>query len=219
MTEEPDRGEADPRVTATLDAYARGELTEHAALAVLARTRLLVPVVAIPGEPSTKAEPSTDTGDKHTEMALPKLIGNDGRQAIIAFTGLRTLAAWQRDARPVPAATQKVCQAAVAEDCAVVIDVAGPVQVELAGARLAALAEGNDAPPAHADPDVHAAVTAAVEASPGVAGFSLAPGERSDLVVTLRPDGTADASQVAADITARLSGRLKTIEIYASYPA
>lgn len=207
MTEEPDRGEADPRVTAALAAYAGGELTEHAALAVLAGARLLVPVVAVPGD------------DKHTEMALPKLVGNDGRHAIIAFTSIQTLAAWQSNARPVPAPARKVCEAAVAEGCAVVIDVAGPVPFELAGARLAALAEGSEAPPAHQDPDVRAAVAAAVEESPEVTGFTLAPGERSDLVVTLRPDGKADASRAAAGISARLSGRLKMIEIYASYPA
>jgi hypothetical protein len=213
VTEEPDRGAADPRVAAALASYHGGELTEHDALAVLAGSRLLVPVVAM------LAEAGPDGAEKETDMALPTLIGNDGRRAVIAFTGVQAMAKWRPDARPVPVPARKVCEAAIAEADAVVVDLAGPVQVEISGARLAALAAGRDTPPAHEDPDVRAAVAAAVAGVPGIAGFTLGPGDGADLVVTLeqRGTGTEDATRAAGHITGRLWPRLRKIEIRAAY--
>ena len=84
-----DTGDADPAVTAILAAYQAGEATEHAALSAVAATRLLVPIVAV------LAEANDDGTEKETEMALPTLIGNDGRAAVIAFTGADTLGKWR----------------------------------------------------------------------------------------------------------------------------
>jgi SseB protein N-terminal domain len=170
-----DRGEADPRVTAALAAYQAGQGSEQAALGALAAARLLVPVIAVLG--SEQQEPvNAKQGDKDSEMVLPTLIGRDGRSAVLAFTGLDALARWRPDARPVPAEADRVWRAAVADGCAVVIDVAGPVPLAVEGARLTALAAGQPVPPPHEDPDVRAEVRAAVAAEPAIAGFSLAPG-------------------------------------------
>src|ERR1700743_3122559 len=117
-----DDGRPDPGVTAALAAWASSAATEQATLAALSSARLLVPVVAM------LAEADAVTGaEKETEMALPTLIGSDGRAAIIAFTGTEALARWRPDARPVPTPAARVWHAAVAEGQAVVIDVAGPV--------------------------------------------------------------------------------------------
>ncbi len=124
-----DDGSADPAAAAALAAYAAGNGGEHAALAALAAARLLVPVVAMPGE-------------KASEMALPLVIGNDGRPALLAFTCLDSLRRWRPGARPVPVPAASVWQAGAQEAGAVVIDIAGPVPFAVDGARLAALAEG-----------------------------------------------------------------------------
>jgi hypothetical protein len=105
----------------------------------------------------------------------------------------------------------------VADGCAVVIDVAGPVPLAVEGHRLAALAAGQPVPPLHEDPDVHAAVAAAVAGEPDIAGFSLAAGrsDRTDLAVTLRlavrrtDDWAPAANRAAASIAARLAARLR----------
>jgi SseB protein N-terminal domain len=177
-----DRGAADPRVTEALAAYQCGQGSEQSALGALAAARLLVPVIAVLADGAVPGQ-----GDKNSEMVLPKLIGRDGRLAVLAFTGLDALARWRPDARPVPAEADRVWRAAVAEDCAVVIDVAGPVPLAVEGARLAALAAGQPAPPPYEDPDVRAEVQAAIAAEPAIAGFSLAPGRagHTDLAVTL----------------------------------
>ena len=209
-----DRGAADPRVTAALAAYQAGQGSEQAALTALAATRLLVPVLAV------LTNGTATQGDKDSEMMLPKLIGRDGRPAVIAFTSLDALAQWRSEARPVPAEADRVWRAAVADGCAVVIDVAGPVPLAVEGARLAALAAGRPVPPPHEDPDVHAEVRAATAAEPAIAGFSLAPAREvgTDLAVTLRlaspgprrarENGPA-VNRAAAGIATRLAARLR----------
>ena len=209
-----DRGAADPRVTAALAAYQAGQGSEQAALTALAATRLLVPVLAV------LTNGTATQGDKDSEMMLPKLIGRDGRPAVIAFTSLDALARWRSEARPVPTEADRVWRAAVADGCAVVIDVAGPVPLAVEGARLAALAAGQPVPPPHEDPDVHAEVRAATAAEPAIAGFSLAPAREvgTDLAVTLRlaspgprrarENGPA-VNRAAAGIATRLAARLR----------
>ncbi len=204
-----DRGAADPRVAEALAAYLAGQGSEHAALTALAAARLLVPVVATVPDGSPPAG-----GDKNSEMALPTLIGRDGRRALLAFTGLDALARWRRDARPVPAEADRVWRAAAAEGCAVVIDVAGPVPLAIEGARLAALAAGQPVPSPHEDPDIRAGVEAALAGEPCVTGFTLAPGrqESTDLTVTLRlaaGDPEPVLHRAANSIAARLAGRLR----------
>lgn len=204
-----DRGAADPEVAAALAAYQDGRGSEQAALSALAASRLLVPVVATLVGGSGPAG-----GEKDSEMALPKLIGRDGRPALLAFTGLDALARWRPDARPVPAEADRVWSAAVAEGCAVVIDVAGPVPLAVEGARLTALAAGRPVPPPHEDPDIHAEVEAVVAGEPGITGFTLAPGHQdgTDLAVTLRlaaGDHGAVLTRAANHIAARLAGRLR----------
>jgi SseB protein N-terminal domain len=214
-----DRGEADPRVTAALAAYHVGRGSEQAALGALAAARLLVPVIAEQSskDQSDKDQSGNDRGDKDSEMVLPTLIGRDGRPAVLAFTGLDALARWRPDARPVPAEADRVWRAAVADGCAVVIDVAGPVPLAVEGARLAALAAGQPVPPPHEDLDVRAEVQAAVAAEPAIAGFSLAPGHpgAADLAITLHlaPRKDADRGPVvnraATGIATRLGARLR----------
>ena len=160
-----DTGEADPALTAVLAAYAAGEAPEHAVLTTVAASRLLVPVVAV------LAEANDDGTEKETEMALPTLIGNDGRKAVIAFTGSATVSRWRADARPVPVPAAQPWPAVATERAdAVVIDVAGPVPLLIEGARLAALAGGQPPPAPHEDPDVRAQVAAVTS------GFTIEPG-------------------------------------------
>ncbi len=225
-----DRGAADPRVAAALGAYQAAEGSEQAALTALAAARLLVPVVAV------LADGSAAEGDKNSEMMLPTLIGKDGRPAVLAFTSLDALARWRRSARPVPAEAGRVWRAAVADRCAVVIDVAGPVPLAVEGARLdrcavvidvagpvplavegarlEALAAGLPVPPAHEDQDVRAEVEAAVAAEPAIAGFSLAPGreaavgtEATDLSVRLDVSG-GDWPPAVRRAAGRIAARL-----------
>ena len=186
-------------MTAILAAYAAGQAAEAEVLAAVAATRLLVPVVAV------LAEANSDGTEKETEMALPTLVGNDGRKAVIAFTGVETINRWRADARPVPVPAPRLWPAVAAEEAdAVVVDVAGPVPLVIEGARLRALAAGEPPPAAHDDPDIRAQVAAVT------AGFTLEPGDAdADLTVVLSAAGPADARIAAEAIAARLAPRLR----------
>jgi hypothetical protein len=208
-----DTGGADPAVTAALAAYAAGEATEHAVLTAVAASRLLVPVVAVPAEASADAAVplaldsahSGSRSEQETEMALPTLIGNDGRKAVIAFTGTDTVRRWRADARPVAVPAARLWPAVAAEQAdAVVIDVAGPVPLVVEGARLRALASGAPPPLPHEDPDIRAQVAAVTD------DFTLGPGgQDAELTVTVKTQDLAAARAAAGAIAARLAPRLR----------
>jgi hypothetical protein len=218
-----DRGDADPQVAAALGAFAAGHGSEHATLAALGRARLLVPVVALLTEAAPADGPAASgrglRREKASEMALPTLLGGDGRRAVLAFTCLRSLTGWRPDARPVPVTARQVWQAGAQEASAVVIDIAGPVPFAVDGARLAALAEGRPVPLPHDDPDMRTLAGAAVAGEPLIAGFALLPGgDGSDLTVqlTLAPgcgpgDNRAQAAiqRVVERIVAGAGGRVR----------
>jgi hypothetical protein len=230
-----DKGGADPVVAEALAAYAAGAGSEHAALTALAASRLLVPVVAVLADAAAEAGQAEEAGgadgadeaagaggaggagEKVSEMALPTLVGRDGRLAVLAFTCLDSLARWRPDARPVPVPADRVWQAGAQEASAVVIDVAGPVPLAVDGARLAALAGGGTVPLPHEDPDVRAAAEAALSGETLITSARLAgPGDGSDiaLLVTLAPgcDPTAAGAAVrraVADLMVRTGGRFR----------
>jgi SseB protein N-terminal domain len=211
-----DTGEADPALAAALAAFSAGEGSEQAALIALSGSRLLVPVVAVPGEEDPAAGRG-GRGEKDSQMATPAIVGRDGRAALPAFTSLPSLLRWQSDARPVPVPARSVWQSAVAEAQAVIIDIAGPVPLAVDGARLVALAEGAPVPELHEDPDVRAIVAAAAAVQPPGIRVRLGPG-RDGTDVTLLvgwaepaasgPDVAVVGQRLAAEIAARLAGRL-----------
>ena len=178
-----DDGAADPLVLAALTAYASGQGSEHAALTALSRSRLLVPVVAVLAE-------SDDQGaEKSTEMALPTLVAQDGSRAVLAFTCLDALKRWRNDARPVPVPAASAWVAGTQEASAVVIDVAGPVPLAVDGARLAALAEGRPVPLPHQDPEVLAALHAALAREPLIVAAAVTtPDQRVSAAGGAHPD-------------------------------
>lgn len=227
-----DDGSASQEVTAALVDFAAGQGTEHAVMTALTGSRLLVPVVAVladqlePASPRQPASPgqavarSATRGEKASEMAMPTLIGADGRRAVPAFTSLESMRRWQVDARPVPVTALSVWQSARADSCAVVIDVAGPVPFAVEGSRLVTLARGEAAPQPFADPDVREIVAAVLASQLDVASFELQPddgGHDLAIVLVLTDEATADSehdvaklgAEVADAVMARLGGRLR----------
>jgi hypothetical protein len=130
--------------TRRLIAVALAEATPLAylrAVAALCGDRLLVPVVATP---TRLGETVAVASDKEAEMSVVSLQAQDGRRALLAFTGLDALQSWQPDARPVPVTVDRAAQAARSEDLtAVLIDVAGPNAFVIDGEVLEELAAGH----------------------------------------------------------------------------
>jgi hypothetical protein len=212
-----DDGSAEPGVAAALAAFGSGQGSEHAALTALAGSRLLVPIIAAAGGAAGPGQAGAGGGARESEISLPTLVGRDGRRAIPVFTCLETLARWREQARPVRAMAARVWRAAAGDECAVVVDIAGPVPVAVEGARLAALAGGGPVPPPHEDADVLDVVWAAAAGKAEITGLRLAPGrDGSDLEiqVTLGPGcpqpAASDAvSLLGTEVMAAMGGRLR----------
>jgi hypothetical protein len=136
-----DDGEGDAALRATLTAYAADPGRQLDVLIALQAARLLVPVVAVLGE--VEVDETGLAHDKTSDMATALLTGRDGRQALLAFTGFDTLAAWRADARPVPVAAALAARSALQEGAsALVLDVAGPTTYAVEGDLLDGLARG-----------------------------------------------------------------------------
>ncbi len=136
-----DDGSTPAHVAAALSAFATDRSTEPAALAALVGSRLLVPVVAVLGE--VEYDEQGRPHDKTSEMAAVLLKRADGQKALLAFTSMKSMAAWDPQARPVPVSTAEACRSALQEEAAaVVIDIAGPVRFVIDGTDLSAAAQG-----------------------------------------------------------------------------
>jgi hypothetical protein len=64
--------------------------------AAFGAARVFVPIVAVVGELAT------DGSDKSADMAAVLMTGRDGRTALLAFSSVAALEAWNPVARPVP---------------------------------------------------------------------------------------------------------------------
>ena len=136
-----DTGEAAPEVALALASYGRDPARYSEALAVVQRSRLLVPVVALLGEVEYDGQGLAH--DKTSDMATVLMQGNDGRLALLAFTGVESMHAWNQEARPVPVQAQLAARSALQEDAAaIVVDIAGPVTFVIEGDDLVGLSQG-----------------------------------------------------------------------------
>jgi hypothetical protein len=191
-----------------LAAYDDGRASVRDVALVLATSRLMTPLVAVLDE----VEPVDGLRrENSSHMASVSLVGADGRRALLAFSSVQSMAAWDPAARGIPTRGARVAAGALEEGAdAVLLDLAGPVRVALEGALLRALAAGDPLPPPYADPGVHAAVLDALAGLAGLAGVLLdAPGEdpapAPDLVVLVTPAPGVDAAGLARDVAERLA--------------
>ena len=106
-----------------------------AVAAAVAQERLLVPVVRAPeGALVTDDADACGTGEA---MASVTFIAADGRRALLAFSSMDAMLAWDAQARPMPQAGSAVAASVVAGGLdALVLDIASPHRVALQGPDL-----------------------------------------------------------------------------------
>ena len=139
MTHRPSLAEPafpyDDGLVATALAEAFGDDTR--VLAVLGGVRVFVPVVAMLGDNPAGT-------DKDAEMAAVMMTGADGRKALLAFSSVATMTAWDPDARPVPVLGRRAARAALEEEAsAVLLDLASPTFTVVETADVEHLAAGH----------------------------------------------------------------------------
>ena len=148
---------------------------EQAVMEHVARVRWLVPVVAVAAEVDESGDHVVET---RTDMATVTLIAPDGSRALPVFTSLASLAAWDATARPVPVRAAAAAQAAISEECSVLlVDVGSEHATVLRPSMLWALAQERSWVPSHRDEHVASAVATAVRPEHSVADHRLEPGQ------------------------------------------
>jgi hypothetical protein len=106
-----------------------------AVAAALRQERLLVPVVKAPegSLPEDDADPC-GTGDA---MASVTFLANDGRTALLAFSSMDALRAWNPEARPLPRPGREIAASAMAGGMdALIIDIASAHRLAVQGDDL-----------------------------------------------------------------------------------
>ncbi len=131
-----DDGSPDPLVRSALAAVTE-QVSYSRAVVALCASRLLMPIVAT-GDETGEHDP-----ERRAEMAAVTL-SDSGTSYLLAFTGMDSMRAWQKDARPVLCHLDELAASvAPAGATELLLDMAGPTPFVLAGDLLAAIAEGN----------------------------------------------------------------------------
>ena len=106
-----------------------------AVAAAVRHSRLLVPVVPAPA--GSLALDEHDTCGVGDGMASVTFVANDGRRALLGFSSIAQLQAWDPTARPLPQSGQQIANTVVgAELDALIVDIAAPHRVALQGSEL-----------------------------------------------------------------------------------
>ena len=122
-----DRGDPDPQVRELLAQAADTGPGYARAVAALCTTRLLLPIAP----------------DPEGDLAAVQVTSVHGDTALLAFTGLDALLAWNSVARPVPCTLDEVAATAVETRAeAVLIDLAGPATLVIEADLIGELAQG-----------------------------------------------------------------------------
>ncbi len=134
-----DRGDADPTVRALIaDAGADVPTSYLRAVAALCGARLLLPIVARGDDSMDGPDP-----DRQAELAAVSIEAADGRRALLAFTGMDSLVAWEPRARPVPATLDDIAATVIETGgVALLVDSAGPVPFVIGDDLITQLAQG-----------------------------------------------------------------------------
>ncbi|MBO3084295.1 SseB family protein [Cellulomonas fengjieae] len=216
-----DDGSADPAVAAALAALADGSGTVGDLVDALAGTRVLVPVLAELEVGDVAVHDGHEhTVDKEASTGIVALRAPDGRTALPVFTSVATMAAWRPDARPVPSDVARAALSAVSEGWEVlVVDPGGPTTVLLPRPAVWALAQQEPWQPAvtadGVDPELRAAITAAVAPVPGVQAVDVVPGARAEVAVVVGLVAGLDRAGLDA-VLAQVNAALAGVELVAA---
>jgi SseB protein N-terminal domain len=133
-----DDGSADADLREVLAQYAQtaDAATARELLDLLVVARLLVPVVSV-------VDSMEEGVEKDSHLSSVEFQSEDGRKALIAFTGNDAVQMWDPEARPIPREAYIVAQGAVEQGYdAILLDLSGPTPVAIDGMLLSLLAIG-----------------------------------------------------------------------------
>jgi len=186
-----DDGTSNPRLRVALSEYAQLATAECArrVLDLLVEDRLLVPVVA-------KVDSMNGDSEKDSHMESVEFHSEDGRKALLAFTGIDSLELWDSQARPIPRASHIVAKSVLEQDFdALIIDIAGPVPTAIDGMLLNLLAIGP-----HREELLDDALDEVCESLGEIDGIDSADWDDTDEEVTITLHVSTPTATLGADV-------------------
>lgn len=208
-----DDGSVPAEVAAVLAARASGAAGIREVVTVLARHRLLVPLLEVDADQLEGDDADPCAGQDRAVAAVS--LRTDAGAVGLAFTGMDPLRAWRSEARPMPVPATRVAEALLAEGAvALVLDPSVGAPVRLTSLALARLAGGGTWPEPWDDPVVRQAVVAelAPVLASGEVQVRLAPpddddaGRGPDRAVARQVVGLLVEVRFASDLAADVAG-------------
>ncbi len=171
-----DDGSADPALLAALQAFAAGEGDSAAVVDAYRSARLLIPLIAEKGDSGIGAHGLAV--DKTQELSIVTVAAPDGRKVLPVFTSVATMAAWDAQARPVPAEGIRTALAAASDDTdLIVIDPGSATEFVLRRPAVWAIGQQTAWEPAHLSPEVFTGLQESVAGELAVLDVAVEPGD------------------------------------------
>lgn len=182
-----DDGTADARLAQALIRFASSRAPLSEVVDALAYARVLVPVLAH-GEQRVVGKHGLEQ-DHVASTGVVALQTPDGRAALPVFTDVEAMAAWNPEARPIPAEGPRAALAAVAEGWSVMVLNPARDSVIVPRPAVWALGQGEPWHPAVIEgvvaSDVRDAIIDAVPLDAQVRGIDAAPGRAAEVAVVV----------------------------------
>jgi hypothetical protein len=171
-----DDGTAPARVIEAIKRFRASEVGVREVLEALRAERLLLPLLAVRGEEGVGTHGRLV--DKTQELSLVTAASPDGRPALLAFTSVDTMRAWNVTARPIPIQVPRIALAVASEGTPlIVVDPGAATMFVVRRPAFRALATGEQWLPSYEDPDVLQAFLEVSSGEEALVAVQLAPGD------------------------------------------
>jgi hypothetical protein len=171
-----DDGTANPALIEAITKLQAGEGSQESVIDAIRDSRLLIPLLANLGEAGEGAH--GQTVDKSADLSIVTVETPDQQNGLPVFSSVAAMAAWNKDARPVPHSAVKAALAAAAEgNTRMVLDAGSPTEFVVRRPVIEAIAKGEIWIHPATDQDVLNAFGGAINTFDEFAGWSLAIGD------------------------------------------
>ena len=192
-----DDGKADPTLIAAIQALHAGTGSQIQVIDAFRKARVLIPLLANLGEAGEGAH--GQTVDKSADLSIVTVETPDKQNGLPVFTSVEAMAAWNKDARPVPHSAIKAALAAAAEgNTRIILDPGSATEFVIRRPAFEAIAKEIPWKPSFEMPEVREAFDCALAGNPELAGWSIAGGDPLSLLKSAEAELTL---QLATTLT------------------
>lgn len=176
-----DNGQADPELVSAIQALHAGTGTQVQVIDAFRKARVLIPLLANLGEAGEGAH--GQTVDKSADLSIVTVETPDKQNGLPVFSSVETMAAWNKDARPVPHSAIKAALAAAAEgNTRIILDPGSATEFVIRRPAFEAIARDLPWTPSFEQSEVKDAFDHALAGNPELAGWSIAGGDPLSLL-------------------------------------